>query len=56
MNKSARAFDNNNSFMIDLIDTFKGTGHCEKQWAKQLKKTSHQVKRKKFWRQYVIIQ
>ena len=56
MNKSARAFDNNNSFMIDLIDAFKGTGHCEREWVKyQLEtkdpKTVHdELVIKKYWR------
>ena len=44
------AYEKDWLFMTDLIDTFKGTGYCEKQWAKQLKKTSRQIKQKKFWR------
>ena len=56
MNKSASAFNNNNSFLIDLIDTFKGTGHCEREWVKyQLKTKDHksvkdELTAKKYWR------
>ena len=38
MNMSARVFENNNSFMMDLIDAFKGVRHCEIEWVEfQLK-------------------
>ena len=44
------AYENDWDFMTDLIDTFKGTGHCEKEWDKVTTLTKKDKKKKKFWR------
>lgn len=36
---SAKAFENDNYFMMDLIDAFRGILHCEKEWVKHHLKT-----------------
>ena len=56
MNKSARAFENDSFFLMDLIDTFKGSGHCQREWVKYQEKTKDkdivekELKVKKYWR------
>lgn len=56
MSIAAWAYEKDSDFLTDLIDTFKGSGHCEKEWEKELakkepdKKVADRVKkRKKFW-------
>ena len=56
MNASAKAFEVDGFFMMDLIDTFRGSGHCEREWVKYQLLTKkpdvvhEQLKQKKFWR------
>lgn len=56
MNKSAKAFDNSNFFLIDLIDAFKGSGHCQREWVtyqlktKDIVEVEKELKLMKFWR------
>lgn len=56
MNKSAKVFENNNFFLIDLIDVFKGSGHCQKEWVKYQEETKDkdtvekELRQKKYWR------
>lgn len=44
------AYENDWYFLTDLIDSFKGTGHSEKEWAKKINATEKDRKLKKFWR------
>ena len=48
-NLSSYAYEKDWYFMTDLIDTFKGTGHCEKEWVKNSQATQQKLNRKKFW-------
>ena len=36
---SAKAFEHDNYFMMDLIDAFRGIRHCEEEWTKYQLKT-----------------
>ena len=47
---SARAFENDQYWLIDLIDFFKGHKHCEKEWEKEYRQTDKEKNMKKFWR------
>ena len=49
-NLSSYAYEKDWYFMTDLIDTFRCTGHCEKEWDKVITITEKDKKKKKFWR------
>ena len=38
MSLAAKAYENDWYFMMDIIDSIKGSGHCEKQWDKEFPK------------------
>ena len=44
------AYEKDWFFMTDLIDSFRGTGYSEKEWAKRLDVTKRERSQKKFWR------
>ena len=56
MNFSAKMFDRDNLFMIDFIDTFRGVGHCEREWVysqvktRELSAVLKELQLKKYWR------
>ena len=47
---SARAYENDNYWLIDLIDLFRGKGYCEKKWEEEYSPPKDDKKIKKFWR------
>ena len=49
-NLSSYFYEHNWKFMTDLIDSFKGSGHSEKEWSRILNKSEHDRKMKKYWR------
>ena len=46
---SAYAYEHDMDFLIDLIDTFRGTGHCEKKWTDAKNPTDREKNVKRFW-------
>ena len=44
---AARAYENDQYWLMDIIDLIKGDRYCEKQWEKEYQEPT---KNKKFWR------
>lgn len=54
---AAHSYENDNVFFINLIDSIKGTGYCEKQWketeiakGRDEKDVEDEAQERNFWR------